>query len=50
MSRIDGYLRAIENDTLDEYYEKKGKNTGKLRKFTKGQTREGGQGKYIGRR
>jgi len=49
MSRIDAYLRAIENNTLDEYYETKRHSTRKLKKFTKGKTFEKGQGKYLGK-
>ena len=35
MSRIDRYLKAIENNTLDEYYEIKKYPLRKLNKVTK---------------
>ena len=48
MSRIDAYLRAIETDTLDEYYYKKDHPHRKPYKYTKGKTNERVPGKYYG--
>lgn len=49
MSRIDAYLRAIEEDKLDEYYYRKDHPSSKPFKYTKGGTNGPGQMKNIGR-
>jgi len=49
MSRIDGYLRALEADNLDGYYERKDRPHRKLLKTNKGRWMDKGQGKSIDR-
>jgi len=49
MSRIDRYLRAIENDELDDYYYHKAHPHAKQFKYTKGLTNKRTPGKYYGR-
>lgn len=49
MSRIDRYLRALEANTLDDYYEKKNRPNVKLQRYNKHRWQDGGQGKQTGR-
>lgn len=49
-NRIDSYLRALEADNLDEYYERKDRPCRKLLKTNKGRWHDKGQAKSTGRK